>query len=580
MDLQSARRDAIAHLRLFHDVRAKHVTHSRQRAFSSEWLVVVDILGSEINITLQLPWDFPLTLPKIFAPPKLVRQLGYPANVNARGLVCTFDPVTTTPDPESPGDLLKACVDRAVHILERDLHTSEHLYKSELLAYWEERYPPEPPVDTRIISLISEEGPPGRELSLVRFGEPLGIFHSAIYSRASEFDSLRRTLEAKRIRFEEDCVFHVGDLPGLRPPFNLRNLDVLRLMQSLGLHSEFLSYVANGPQRATVTFTRVVGDRHLVLGWRHKAAIPAPSGRYHTRRSTRHVAPNLFAQRDRFASVERLSPQGFTGQRLDRRASAEYADVRPQGNLKMLVAGLGSVGSQLTAMLAGIKWSAFHLVDHDVVAVENLSRHHLGLSWVGMPKVHGMQQFLLDKNPLGDVAVRRESLVTTVTREPGFVDACDYIFVCIGQANIESWIVRAQEDGTVSRPIFLLWVEPYLAGGHCVLVNPGDGDKYFDLFCENFYRHNVIHRRTHDTMQLTKREGGCQTSYMPYGNEPLLMFLANLFPSMVSAMRERSIDSRRWTWVGDIDALRELGIDVTPGAEAIGTHEIVSKELA
>lgn len=580
MDLRSAQRNAIAHLRRFHQVKAKHVLNSRQRPFSSEWLVGVDVLGSEVDITLKLPWDFPLTLPEISAPPDVVRQLGFPANVNARGSVCTFDPVTTTPDPESPGDLLKACVDRAVHILERDPTTSEQLYDNEFLAYWEERYPPEPPVDARIISLISEEGPPGEELSLVRFGEPLGRFHSAIYSRASEFDPLRSTLEAKRIRFEEERIFHVGDLTSLRPPFNLRNVDVLRLIQSLGLHSEFLRYVATGPRRATVTFTCVVGDRHLVLGWRHKASTPAPSGKYHKRRSKRQVAPHLFSQRDRFESVERLSPQGFTSQRLDRRASAEYVDVVPQDNLKILVAGLGSVGSQLTAMLAGIQWTAFHLVDHDVLAVENLRRHHLGLSWVGMPKVNGMEQFLIDKNPLGDVAVRRESLVAVATREPGFINACDYLFVCVGQANIESWTVEAQQDGRISRPILLLWVEPYLAGGHCVLVNPGDGGKYFGLFDGPFYRHNVIGRETHDTMRLTKREGGCQTSYMPYGNEPLLMFLSALFPSLLTTMRERSIGSRRWTWVGDLDALRELGIEVTSDAEAIGTHGILSEELA
>ncbi len=237
-------------------------------------------------------------------------------------------------------------------------------------------------------------------------------------------------------------------------------------------------------------------------------------------------------------------------------------------------AGVGSIGSQLIGLLASLHWREIHLADPDILTLENLARHLLGIEWVGRYKIEGMRDYLLSKNPLGTVQVEAQGIVDIVLHAPAFVNMCDALFVCTGNANAELWLSQAQQEGFLSCPLFFLWVEPYVAGGQCVYLNGQDGLMLADLFDNHYYRYNVIPQSLHEARSFVWREAGCQTSYFPFDNISLTRFLHRLLPDIVTVLRTPGHTSCRWTWVGDLVALQQLGIPAVHHAKALGSFQL------
>ena len=581
----AARNEAFAHLCRYFSVRRRPHFASPGQPFAAQWSVEVELLINGrlelTDLTILLPHDFPLSLPKLTLPRARVEALNYPLNVGADGIVCTFDASTTTPNPDAPGPLLEACVRKAVEILERDLSGPdvEAAYEEEFLAYWEERYAAEPAVDTQVLSLVDEGSGLIEQATLVRLHRRFGPYHSVIYSTQASFDKLATTLEAKGIFYKAEPTFYLGELDVGRPPYGVTNGEVFKLLGNLGQTSAFKSYLARCEREPVVTFSKHVKGRHLVFGWRHQALVPRTSGRHHKRKSKKRLAPHQFLQRDRYMYAERFSPQVLTDDRLRQRTAADYRSSTPPPG-SFLFAGLGSVGSQLLRLLAATVWREMYLIDPDVFTLENSGRHLLGLEQVGMFKVDGLRAYLLNKNPLGSVHTFSHGIVEAVTRDPALLSAPDYLFACTGDVNAETWLSRAQARGDVKRPIFFVWVEPYLSGGHCVLIKPGGDTTLENLYDGSYYRHNVIPPAEHGRRVFTKREAGCQTAYVPYSNALLMDFLARLLPEILRIFRVPDHPSCRFTWTGDLCAAEQLGITTSDEAHQAGSFHLTKAYLS
>jgi hypothetical protein len=185
-----------------------------------------------------------------------------------------------------------------------------------------------------------------------------------------------------------------------------------------------------------------------------------------------------------------------------------------------------------------------------------------------------MRHYLLSKNPRGIVQVEAKGIVDVVLHAPTFVNTCDALFVCTGDTNAELWLSQAQREGSLTCPLFFLWVEPYVAGGHCVYLNGQDNLILADLFDNYYYRSNVIPQSIHEARSFVWREAGCQTSYLPFDNLTLTMFLHRLLPEIVPVLRTPDHTSCRWTWVGDLIALQQLGIAAAPHAHVLGSFQL------
>lgn len=79
-------------------------------------------------------------------------------------------------------------------------------------------------------------------------------------------------------------------------------------------------------------------------------------------------------------------------------------DVGKFGDARVLVAGCGSGGGQVSLQLAMSGIKQFDLFDRDVLEVENIIRHVCGRRYLGQAKVDAVADVLLDRNPAIEVS--------------------------------------------------------------------------------------------------------------------------------------------------------------------------------
>lgn len=93
--------------------------------------------------------------------------------------------------------------------------------------------------------------------------------------------------------------------------------------------------------------------------------------------------------------------QMISNEELDRAFDARFPDEmrKKLRGAKVVVAGLGGLGSNIAVMLARSGIGHLFLVDFDVVDVTNLNRQMYFISHLGLPKTEALPQILYQINP-------------------------------------------------------------------------------------------------------------------------------------------------------------------------------------
>jgi len=142
------------------------------------------------------------------------------------------------------------------------------------------------------------------------------------------------------------------------------------------------------------------------------------------------------------------------------------------------------------------------------------------------------------------------------------------------------WMLEnLQIDNAWRRPSFFVWVEPYLAGGHCIYLSPQGKLSLNDMFPKNIYRYNTLAKGMHDQHDFSKREAGCQTTFIPYGRENLQRFLAALFPKIIQIIESGNAKSQILSWCGDKDTLVSMGLGLSECVNDIESFTLVQRSI-
>ena len=59
------------------------------------------------------------------------------------------------------------------------------------------------------------------------------------------------------------------------------------------------------------------------------------------------------------------------------------------------------------------------------------------------------------------------------------------------------------------------------------------------------------------------KEAGCQTSYMPYPISNVILFLSQLFPTIIDTIFNKHQESNSYTWFGTQDVLCNKGVKIS-----------------
>ena len=200
----------------------------------------------------------------------------------------------------------------------------------------------------------------------------------------------------------------------------------------------FRKYIDSSSSEKHIFFTAETSTKPILLGWKHKILFTSRSG--FRRGSLRPFT--VLSKYQKNDKIERIFVNEFSNNRIENRTSGILRE-----KFTFLVAGLGSVGSNLIYFLNGLNYPNFKLIDNDVLKIENIGRHLLGVSNINSFKTAALKAYIKNIRPDQDVSVKQSKLETIVTNNHDYFNDCSYALIAIGNQNIENYLLKKQNEG-------------------------------------------------------------------------------------------------------------------------------------
>lgn len=552
------------------------------KKFSEVWRVETEVsnldgIGEPIILLIAFDQDFPVSIPNVYLVESGYNKLKYIPHVDTNYFICTYDKAVTVTNPDDPIGIVKSVLSRAKKIIEQGLAKSNFEdFQYEFLSYWENKYEEEPDVLTNILSLISES-PLTIPVSLLILHKKLRGYNYILFQSTEEGKRFQNFLDEREIKYTESEVFYSDlDLVENIPPFHTSCREsIVKLKDSLGEdeYERFNKYINKNLSRKVILFRKNINQVDHYLGWFFPFAKVNRNGF----RKGILSASKVYLTFQANDLVTRLSLQDFTDERIRIRAEGQQD---PPSEKRLVIAGIGSIGSHLIHYLSSFKKVAFRLIDPDILTIENMARHFLGFGYVNSYKALAMKDYLVNSNPKLEVTAIANSIVNVYNENSNEINDSDYLFLVVGHQDVEEFIISKLKKGEIKVPVFIIWVEPYLAGGHVIYIHPNDFkyEEYYETSeGTTLFKYNIISKMEYikDNPLLSLKEASCQSSYMPYSEMNVIRFLSQIFYSISKIIENNSSESVSMSWVGDVDTIIQFGIELSEVGKTNGTNMIV-----
>ncbi|MBN8567727.1 MAG: ThiF family adenylyltransferase [Flavobacteriales bacterium] len=511
--------------------------------------------------------DAHVQLPKIFIKKESYESFKYLPHINNDFSICIFeDNINYIFSKKALPDIVEEMISRAKGILSVYDNPSEGIneFHREFKAYWGLSYEHQDIVNEIGLSIITDKNIP---IKGYRFNETLNGFHYLIFQEGELYKKFELYLQFRKISYTEIEIFQI-EYSKITPPFSLLFTDSIKLIDERDIIRFRKTINKSGFNSALVIFNNINGE---YFGWIYSRLIPPydiVKGRRASLSSWQIINDPLFKK----SLVERISFSNFTPERLEKRSNGYVHEVKKS----ICLIGLGSVGSNLLNLILKLPISKFHLVDTDILNVENIYRSQQGFDKVGLAKVDIAKESIINKNPFCEVTTSKESIADILRNDNRFLVNYDVSIVVIGNTLIEINILENLIDSESKNPIILLWVEPFLASGQMLIVSP----LHFRKAKEIIYNFQYSVLNNNDKTKTYLKEGSCQSGYYPYSEANLTMFLCAAFPYIKSIVKDSAKrESILLTWVGDKDLLQNMEIELTEFGNSMNSFQTIITPL-
>lgn len=231
---------------------------------------------------------------------------------------------------------------------------------------------------------------------------------------------------------------------------------------------------------------------------------------------------------------------------------------------KILIIGCGSIGGYLADYLSDLGYYNFVFVDNDIVTNDNIARHICGFDAIGKNKAESLKQYMLNKNP--NINCKAYGCDGFEYINNYSLSNFDYVFDATANYNLLLELFDLKNNNTIVSPILSLWVEPFCACSHCVVIK--SKLKIENLFLDNNCKYNVLTNGA----DLSKRLGGCQSTFFQYSAFGVKMFLCNLLKYLF--LEDKKEINYLYSFIGNVSSSKSNGAifkdnDITSYSERI-----------
>lgn len=518
---------------------------------------------ADVEVFMAFPKGFPYEMPCVIIPDDRLRYLPH-ISFDDRKLCLYEDGVTY--DAENIWGIIRDNLRKSrlwIETYANQDNTDE--YAKEIKNYWRESY----------------DGEEGVDDCAVLFGvlpDKTCELHGFVYSKLDldEDDSfLQRvffesndTPEERYIKRRHktvDCsALYLSSLKiPATPPYSLTAEQLIQWITD------------NGDKQALKSFINQHGKGHIlfsiglsfVLGGVFIEKLNTNRKGFRKGKITPYYVLTNFENKSRH--LQRLIISTFNSSRIAERTAGELMPKH-----KFVIAGLGSVGSNLCYYLNGYNNSDFFLLDRDRLNNDNIGRHFLGYEYLNQRKVHGVAHYLESYRPDSKV-IALNKYVQDVSADT--FSMASAIFICTGDVMSERWLLRQMAEGLIRIPAFILWLEPYGISGIMVYVNPEDKESIAraeEKAGNGFMEYCLIAEHEYiNGEKLIKRDVGCNGHYAPYSANDVTLFLSTLFPYINQLLNNQTV-TKAFRWVGNIEIARKRGIQLIPDAAGLEKHSV------
>ena len=517
--------------------------------FVKEFILLIDIVS-----------DFPVSLPKIYLSEKDYESNKYLPHIDSRHFICLFDEVSIKVDTNQPSNVLKACIDRAVKIISDGLSKkNESEFEDEIVAYWEDSYHSKDKVIRGIIGEKTEKIQVGK-VNYQYINPAYNLANIFLLPKTEQNEKLTNFFGSLNYKISEETGFYLGELEKLQPPFYYTNISVFEFIKThfLNLYSDVEKFINKSKSIVVLIFSLRLKQRLLFFGFVFEKIQLVQNGW----RQNSLTPIQILTKHQAFQSVIRIKFEEFSSKRLTTRTSGILVEEQPY---KFTIAGVGSIGSNLIQQLSLLNVSTFNLVDPEILALENINRHLLSYKDVGNYKVIAVEKYLLEHNPFINIRTFRSSIVEVLKKQIGYINESDFVFCVIGKDSVENYLLQSLSEGFITKPLIILWVEPYLLGGHLLYINPKTNFTLSQLEINSYYKYNIISQKAYldKKNDIILREAGCQASYVPYSKQSINEFFSALVPQLYGILENKSTDNFALVYSGNLSIAEKLGIELS-----------------
>ena len=555
-EIKAAIDESLANLKKEYDIEDvdRIPIHGGQRRLPNRiWRInlPVEVSGKAefLDVYMVFTNSFPFDMPAIILPDDRFRYLPHISS-DTRKLCLYEDGIDY--DADNVYGLIRDNLDKTKHWIKhytsRD-NTDE--YAREPVSYWAEEYDGEDDVDNfwTLVGNIPEHTCELRGIAYVMKEDKKGKQHIEFIVASTEESGVLDFISDLHKTKEFEALFLSSFEKPKVPPYTLTGRSLVHNLRDEEDKKILKNYV-NKHGGGYVLFP--IGTDHFAGGV-HIVRLKCNRNGFRNGIITPYVA--LTEYEGRIKKLSRLLVSVFSDSRIAERTAGVMMEHR-----KFMIAGLGSVGSNLCYYLNGYNNAQFTLIDKDKLNLDNIGRHLLGFEHQHQYKVSAVSKYLKECRPDREVLEVRKLLQELDSEE---INAANAIFICTGDIMSERWLLQKMRNGEVNKPVFILWLEPYGISGIMLYVNPEDKESLERLSKSSligFENYCLISPDEYkDAEKLIKRDAGCNGKYAIYSGNDVTFFLSAVFP-VIDQLMDSPTKSKCYRWVGNIDIAAEKGI--------------------
>jgi hypothetical protein len=463
--------------------------------------IFIDVVinKKEIRLKCKLTKYFPYSFPKMYILKEFYEDLAPLPHIDNKGFICTFDNNIALPNYNEPNRLVHESIKKTVNIIRDGISgVNREDFIKEFTSYWIHELVHESVYVNAFVLFV----PDNESRLLYYYNEDYKSFYiSDDVSQLKEWLKYSKGIFVNNIEIKK-CLY----LPLRKswyPPYPKTDKEIYLKVEEdeAEVFDAYYKYLTNRTEMSLIIFSQEAKGEKFLAGWIHKPV--------QTQKGFRKgkIVPELaYLMQNKNREIIKLNVSRLDRKRLFKRGG----DGKIISNYKVSITGCGSIGSYLIRVLSELGINDFTLIDDDILCAENIARHICGASEIGKSKTEAIKEQLIKHYPYMKCEPIAKDIFEVFHERIDIFNNCDVNFVVVGYKPVESKFLTLVNQGEITRPIVIIWVEPFLLGGHAIIVQNQQDIEEIIYDTGYTFKYNVLS----NGKKYTKKEAGCNSTYI------------------------------------------------------------------